>query len=98
MLLVFGFFLFLTVASLLLLLPALWGREIRNQYAGSRAVICPETRRQVAVSLDSTHAAVTGLTGRPDLRIADCTRWPDAFKLRPGLHTGSRPTGTIHSW
>ena len=76
MLLVFGFLLFLIFASLLLLFPSLWGREIRNQYAGSRAVICPETRRQVAVSLDSTHAAVTGLTGRPDLRIADCTRWP----------------------
>lgn len=76
MLLVFGFLLFLILASLFLLLPALWGREIRNRYAGSRAVTCPETQRQVAVSLDSTHAAVTGLTGRPDLRIADCTRWP----------------------
>ena len=76
MLLVFGVLLFFIFVSSLLLLPALWGREIRNQYAGSRAVTCPETRRQVAVSLDSTHAAVTGLTGRPDLLIADCTRWP----------------------
>ncbi len=76
MLLVFAVFLFFIFASSLLLLPVLWGREIRNQYAGSRAVTCPETRRQVAVSLDSTHAAVTGLTGRPDLLIADCTHWP----------------------
>jgi hypothetical protein len=76
MLLVFGLLLFFIFASLLLLLPALWGREIRNRYAGSRAVTCPETRRQVAVSFDAAHAAVTGLTGRPDLRIADCTRWP----------------------
>jgi hypothetical protein len=75
-LLLLAFLLFLTVASLMLLPPALWAREIHHRYAGSRAVICPETRRQVAVSLAATHAAMTGLTGRADLRIADCTRWP----------------------
>lgn len=77
MLPMFGLLLFLAVMCLLLLPPTLWGREIRNRYAGSRAVICPEIRRQVAVSLDSTHAAVTGLKGVPDVRIADCTRWPE---------------------
>jgi Protein of unknown function (DUF1761) len=76
MLLVVGFMLFVIFASLLLLLPVLWGREIRNQYAGSRAVTCPESGRPVAVTFDTTHAAMTGLTGRPDLQIADCTRWP----------------------
>jgi len=80
MLLLFALLLFLAFTSLLLLLPTLWGREIRSQYAGVRAVTCPETRRQVAVSLDSTHAAVTGLTGRPDVRIVDCTRWPEHSK------------------
>jgi Protein of unknown function (DUF1761) len=74
--LLFSVLLFLVVTFLLMLLPTLWGREIRNDYAGTRAVVCPETRRQVAVSLDSIHAAVTGLTGAPDLRISDCTRWP----------------------
>lgn len=77
MLTVFVFLLFVVVTSLLLLLPALWAREISKQYAGSRAVTCPETRRQVAVSFDGTHTAVTGLAGRPDLRIAECTRWPE---------------------
>ncbi len=79
MLLGFGLLLLLafTFTSLWLLLPALWGREIRNQYAGIRAVTCPETRNQVAVSFNSTHAAVTGLTGKPALRIANCTRWPE---------------------
>jgi hypothetical protein len=77
MLLGFGLLLLLAFASLLLLLPALWGRDIRNQYAGVRAVICPETRSQVAVSFNSAHAAITGLTGKTDLRIADCTRWPE---------------------
>jgi Protein of unknown function (DUF1761) len=75
-LLVLVFLLFLAVTSMMLLSPALWARDIHHRYAGSRAVICPETRRQVAVSFDANHAAATGLTGRPDLRIADCTRWP----------------------
>jgi Protein of unknown function (DUF1761) len=73
----FGLLLLLTFTSLLLLLPALWGRKIHNQYAGVRAVTCPETRNQVAVSFDSKHAAISGLTGKPALRIADCTRWPE---------------------
>ena len=70
------FLLLLAFTSLFLLLPALWGREIRNQYAGFRAVTCPETRHQVAVSFDGTHAAISGLAGKPALRIAHCTRWP----------------------
>lgn len=77
MLLGFGLLLFLVFASLLLLLPVLWGREICNQYRGSRAVICPETRNQVAVTFNSTHAAISGLTGKTALRIAECTRWPE---------------------
>jgi Protein of unknown function (DUF1761) len=76
MLLIFGFLLFLAVVSMVLLLPVLWGREIYNRYRGSRAVVCPETREQVAVSLDALHAAVTGLSEKTDLHVADCTRWP----------------------
>jgi len=76
MFLVFGLLLFLGGLSMVLLMPALWGREIYHQYRGSRAVICPETRKQVAVSFDALHAAVSGLSAKPDLHIADCTRWP----------------------
>ena len=76
MLLVLGFLLFVIFTFLLLSLPAPWGHEIHNPYSVSRAVTCPETRHQVAVNLDGTHAAVTGLTGRPDLRIADCPVGP----------------------
>jgi hypothetical protein len=69
--------LFLVVAAcLVFLMPALWGREIYIHYRGSRAVTCPETRRQVAVSFDALHAAITGFFGKPDLRLAKCTLWP----------------------
>ena len=76
MLLVFGFVLFLALASIVLLLPALWGYEIYDQFHGIRVVVCPETRKQVAVSFKALHAAVTGFSAKADLRIAECTRWP----------------------
>ena len=74
--LVYGFLLFVTLTCLLLLMQALWGREIYNHYRGSRAVTCPETHRQVAVSFDAFHAALTGLRGKCNLRLAECTLWP----------------------
>jgi hypothetical protein len=77
MLLAFYVLMFLVSACLVLLMPALWGWEIYNRYRGSRAVACPETRQQVAVDFDAMHAAVTELGGKPDLRLADCTRWPE---------------------
>jgi len=80
MLFLLGLLLFLVFASLILLLPALWEREIFNQFSGSRRVICPENQRHVAVSFDALHAAATGIHGRPDLRLADCTRWPERRK------------------
>lgn len=76
MLLLFWVLLFVLSACLLLLMPVLVGREIYNRYRGIRAVTCPENRRPVAVSFHAWRAAVTGLTGRPALRLAQCTRWP----------------------
>ena len=76
MLLVFWLLLFLVGACLVLLMPALWGRGIYNHYRGSRAVICPENRQQVAVRFHALRAAVTGFGGKPNLRLAECTRWP----------------------
>ena len=55
--LLFWFLLFVVGACLIFLMPALWGREIYKHYRGSRAVMCPATHRQVAVSFDAFHAA-----------------------------------------
>ena len=69
---------FVVGTCLALLMPALWAREIYKDYCASRAVVCPETHRQVAVSFDAWHAAVTGLTAtKPELRLIECTRWPE---------------------
>ena len=80
MLLLFGFLLVLFSAALVLLMPALWAREIHHAYCAPRAVTCPETHQQIGVTIDATHAAVTGLRGTPEFRLADCSRWPARIK------------------
>ena len=59
------------------LLPFVMGTQIYKQYSGARAITCPENHGQVAVNLDALRAAGTGLAGKPSLRIASCTRWPE---------------------
>jgi len=71
------FLLFFLGSCLMLLLPVLWGWGIFNRHRWARAVTCPRTHQQVAVSFDAWHAAVTGLSRKPDLRLSDCTQWPD---------------------
>ena len=66
----------LVVLSLILLIPAIWRREIYRRYSGWRPVTCPENHEVAAVSLDGSHAAATGMHGVPDVRLCDCTRWP----------------------
>jgi len=103
MLLAFGLLvmLFLALAFLILLMPTLWGREIYNQHRGSRAVTCPETREQVAISFDALHAAVTGLSAKTDLHIADCPRWPRRSNcgqecIPEALHAQPYTTGEVN--
>ena len=77
MLSLFWLLLFIVSACLFLLVLALWQWGVYNRYRGSRAVTCPEIHRQVAVSFDPLHAAITDLSNvKPKVRLADCTRWP----------------------
>jgi len=66
------------VVFLLALPPTIWRREIFRRYSGSRLVACPENQQPATVSIDVRHAAATGMHGRrPDLRLCECTRWPE---------------------
>ncbi len=47
------------------------------RYRDTRVVVCPENREMVAVEVDAAHAAWSASQGRPDLRLEDCTRWPE---------------------
>ena len=42
-----------------------------------RTVRCPETGLLAMVTLDARHAALTAVPGPPDVRVADCSLWPE---------------------
>src|SRR5215218_1660308 len=52
------------------------------RYRGKGVVICPETRRPVAVEVDAALAAWAATEGAVDLRLKSCSRWPE----RAGCH------------
>lgn len=74
----------LLVVFLVLLPSAIWARAIYRRYAGWRQVACPENRQAALVHMDARHAAATGVHGHPDLRLCDCTRWPERAACERG--------------
>ncbi len=76
MLVLFWVLLIVAATCLILLMPAVWGKQVFDSYHGNRNVNCPETRARVTVRFDALHAAVTALRGKPHLRLATCSRWP----------------------
>jgi hypothetical protein len=66
----------LGVVLLLSCLPALvMFLRARRRFSGKHIVRCPETKHLAAICLDANHAAATGMTGEPELRVKDCSRW-----------------------
>jgi len=47
------------------------------QYRGKLLVVCPEAEKYATVEIDRPLAAITSLFGTPDLRIENCSRWPE---------------------
>ena len=74
MLILIWFVLCLVAVSVILLPLTLWRHEIYRRFSGSRPVACPENQQAVAVSIDVRHAMATGIDGRPDVCLSDCTR------------------------
>ena len=46
-------------------------------YRGKRIVTCPETFRPAAVDVAAGSAAIAAFSGEPDLRLDQCSRWPE---------------------
>ncbi len=66
----------LGIALVLSFIPALViFLRVRRRFSGRRIVTCPETGRVAAIRLDAGHAAMTSLTGDPELKVEGCTRW-----------------------
>jgi hypothetical protein len=47
------------------------------EYRGTHLVVCPETEKYEIVEIDARRAAITSLFGTPELRIENCSRWPE---------------------
>ncbi|KAA6464806.1 DUF1761 domain-containing protein [Acidobacteria bacterium AB60] len=77
MLIVLWLVLCLAAASLMLLPLALRLCALYRQYSGTRLVSCPEDRKASAVHIDTWRAVETGMDASPDLRLCECTRWPE---------------------
>lgn len=76
--------LFLVVVSFLLLLLAFSRRAIYARYSGGRPVACPKDQQPAVVGIDLRHAAATVMDGSPDLRLSDCTCWPERSQCNQG--------------
>lgn len=64
-------------ASILALPIVLVLRETLKQNSGSRLVECPENRQAAVVNIGAGRAAATAIDGTPDVRLCQCTRWPE---------------------
>ncbi len=52
------------------------GRSYRK-VRGTRLVTCPETQETAAVEVDAWRAALTAILKGGELRLEDCSRWPE---------------------
>jgi hypothetical protein len=50
--------------------------QVFMQYRKTRNVTCPEEAKRAAVSIDARTAALTSAWGRPNLRVKNCSLWP----------------------
>ena len=72
-----GFWLLMPLVALAVgILAVRWAR-VWFHARGARAITCPENLRPAGVQVDARHAALTAWKGAPDLRLAECTRWPE---------------------
>lgn len=70
------------VVALLVVLAALswlaWSAaRAALRYRGVRIITCPDTSAPAAVRVDARHAAITAGLSTLDLRLRDCSRWPE---------------------
>jgi len=65
----------LVIVALVLIIRALARTYL--EYRGKRLVVCPETKTYATVEIDAPLAAITSLFGAPELRIENCSRWPE---------------------
>lgn len=55
----------------------LWVLPAWRGYRGKRTVTCPETGQSATVEVDAARVAVSAWGGVPDVRLKECSRWPE---------------------
>jgi len=60
-----------------LLFRAIGGLRAYFELRGKRLVTCPENQQTAAVELDAKHAAHEALFHKPQMRLSECSRWPE---------------------
>lgn len=66
----------IVAAGALCAVVVLVGKSYRK-FRGTRLVTCPETQKTAAVEVDAWRAALTGILKGAELRLEDCSRWPE---------------------
>jgi hypothetical protein len=51
--------------------------DVFARYRKPRIVRCPQTGGTAEIQIDARHAAATSVPGPAELRVADCSRWPE---------------------
>jgi hypothetical protein len=54
-----------------------YGTRVFLRYRGKMLFTCSETGKPVAVKVAASKVARSALTGRPDIRLSECSRWPE---------------------
>lgn len=52
------------------------------RHRGTRVVTCPETGMPAAVRVDGSRVLASTAIGEPDLRLKECSRWPERRACR----------------
>jgi hypothetical protein len=60
-----------------LLFRAMGGIRAYFELRGKRLVTCPENHQTAAVELDAKHAAHEALFRKGQMRLSECSRWPE---------------------
>ena len=55
----------------------LWVLPAWRGVRGKKCVTCPETGQSATVEVDAARVAASAWGGPPDVRLKDCSRWPE---------------------
>lgn len=64
------------------------------RYRGARVITCPETKRPAGVAVDAMHAAATVFGAASELRLSECSRWPEKAGCGQECLSEIRATGS----